>query len=377
MSLNREQLLSDNNAEANRVLLAYGLEMRQDTPTLHDNVKIMGGTYYGSESVYCFEKRFSEQFAAHPDHIHILSAFGEPGSGKTSLLDELIDRQKSKGMQEGYKFRVINLPWGDVFHHIPKSKRVTGVNYHEDEELFAAKRREIDEANRIYKGALLQALGMERRPGIVDIVSTDLPALSGMVLPDGEVLGIPRGYQLLRELGSASGEFSRFEGAYTHFGIGMVATNEIRGRSRNTRATMLSYSNPEDITSALAEQGIIFTAKGPEQIVNYQQEVASPSEMNLFEKDIYYFVRALTEHGFTSTDERLGRIRTSSLVDYESFTLYDQQRVDSIGQGLLPRLMEDYGIPDDQAIIIVNDMLLERTMILLDVETVRPLVAEL
>lgn len=377
---NEQRLITNQSLRQER---RQNLQLRMEQlllpPTvLRDTVTILPGTEYGYQAeISRFGYSFCNEIVANPDSIHVLANIGEPGTGKTTFLDEFMKRHLSKnGMLGEYSrvtgntYRVGYLPWGDIFPRIPPELRKTGIPYHDDPDELSGKQYEIEIANTIFEQTLLEAMKRRKEPEVIDIIYCDIPALTGMITQEG-VIGIPRGFETISKIGNQRGAFAELERPYSLHGIGMVASHDIRELVKAQRAVILAQTNPESIKAALDEKRMWFMGT-QEQIMEYIQEIAPPDEMELIEKDIYFFIRTLIDNGVVDTDDELRKIDRDALESFESFTKNDGARVRAIGQVLLPWLMRDqYGIPDDHGVIVYNDQIIDETHMYLDVASER------
>jgi hypothetical protein len=352
--------------------------MLQTPPGELLNLDVFPGTYFGKDTLPEFANDIMQDILDRPDIPHLVLAFGKPGSGKTSILHELLD-QATRGQtnlrdfakQQGKKFELIYLPWGDPFNLLPQEiKRDEGYSYHETDESRVAKLQEIALVEDILGEKFYDSTTSSVDPDTIRIVFSDMPLITGVVLdtPSEEAtLGLPRGFNLLKKLLSnqhdASGNLK-----FTSHAIAVVAEPDIVEMAMKNRDMMLQLSSISEIKAVMEESGIIFTTDDDNsQLIAYKEEVAPRSEAELLDRDI--------------ADTLLGLFARKILKDKFTPTTYDEllslggeKRINEIiAQQLLPLLMSEVGFHENETIILHNASPLDTVHVPLDISTHRPL----
>lgn len=336
----------------------HRIEMAQGS--YEDLLRYVGdfpGAFYGNDNSYSFVTRFQQKIVNHRGFPHLLLNLGEPASGKTTILYDIVHYLLRENgpiandmKKHGYKVRIDVLPWGDPFFVIPddvkKEFGIEGKDYHDSRELMDIKRKEIHVAEGIYENSLLHTvsryfLNPEFKNGqtwdikadeIFHIVIGDIPVISGGYYGQ-DMVGVPRALKTLEKLVHREGEFSGQEYSLTL--AATVADPTVRGHNIDTRADMLNGKTIEAMVRAMEARGIKLDVQDLSNVQTYAEEVAPPNEIDLLARDVDDYIRHLLEKRIVSVHYVDG-----NTVDQE-FKSNPLKRVRFIGQEIFPRFFRD------------------------------------
>lgn len=354
-------------------------ELLHGSMDLLDYVTVVGGTEhdYGCNSVREFVQRLSRKIVNNRDRKHILVAGGEPDSGKTTiLLDVLSKVLDSKGVimrdakRLGYTVVVDMIPWGDPYFAIPHFLRDEldirdGKNYHELPKALEEKRTEIRIAEGLIEDTLAASIAenpqqrekntddreetsQKEQQKIIKIVVTDVPLITGeyskgfdpitKIPPPNSTIGVPRGIALLQDLIHRRGKFENLE--YNVSFVGVTASPDVRENNLTTRVAMLEGKTPEAKKKAMKERGLHVDTNDPEALEDYAKEVAPKDEIKLISDDVNIYLNQLVQNGILTINYPEQPQSPHFFEDMPSI------RARTISEQVIPRIVHEViGIP--------------------------------
>jgi ABC-type dipeptide/oligopeptide/nickel transport system ATPase component len=338
--------------------LSMLLESKHPGTEVFNNLKSFPGGEYGANDPEEFVDTFSHTIMMYPDRAHLLVSVGEPGSGKSTVLYQMLAHMllpyeiEEEGEirtvtpplkqfidDNGYEVQVHMAPWGDASERLDPSWEIDKtIDYHRDTLTHEAKQREVNYSERIVRTAIhktIEETNTDAKNGkkIIHILAGDLPVNTGDVIGDQRV-GILRAYDLMKDLMQRNKEFGDL--AYELSCFAMSASEDVRNKAYGDRTLLTEAQTEKEKIAALEAQGMHINTTDDEDIALIAQESASPDQMRMIERDINDVLLEI----YPLHDERT---RPDSYA--EAFTLdtfkNSQFRIRTIGVVQLPRLLSE------------------------------------
>lgn len=338
-----------------------------------DSLGVFTESGYRLESIEELAESMIRDIYDNPYDKHLLLAIGEPGSGKTIILQEMMVYllQKRKELQQfarrkNHHYSTANFPWGVPFSIMPSQFREHG-DYHKDSSLRPSKNRELKVAEDIYESAIWTWAKRATDRSSIKIGFGDISVVTGFYDEwSGHTLGMERGNRMLRHIAEKSGKFSNLP-IRLHV-VGVSAAPEVRQNSYENRM-VITHEEPIDVLiRQLKKRGFHPVTSDLVAIKDYLTEGAPIDQMLLCYKDTDEVIANLIASGELRNPIDQGQDISSS-SEYEYFQM---KRHELIGQQLLPYVMRALSIPEDRGIVLDNRTVQESVHAYLAVATEQP-----
>lgn len=279
---------------------------RAPTTGVWDSITSFPGRDSGYDNPNAFLRSFKREIILHPERKHLLIVMGEPGGGKSTVLEQAMAHAMNPGeeqaldadsegddepnlprflQEQGYKPHYYYLPWGDASEHLPARWYADKTkDYHDYPHVMAKKREEIKAVEYLYRTVFDRVMKQPTIPGEIDILLADFPVITGAIF-DGQEGGIQRANQLLYDLVHKEAEFRGLD--YDVHVAGLSASGAVRKKGFADRAALTGeHLTEEEIKKRMQQQGMVVHGLAPGAAEQIAKEVANPKQLIYIERDV-------------------------------------------------------------------------------------------
>lgn len=276
----------------------YETELPRHSPfELLNNVS----SFVGSSNVWEILGSIETDFLKDPKKVILIGAIGEPASGKSVLLWQILNwlTQSNSPInlvasKEKREIRVNIIPWGDAVMVEPSGTWNVPNEKLEKMQL----KKQVNNASKIFSFILENTLSKsaDNADKYIDIIAFDTPSVTGAIV-DNKEIGLIRANDVLCELIHKKGDFNNYSTLYdTPYIFGLAASQEVRLWNKHNRELFEKASNDEQKKEILVKRGMILNLKeGRERMFGIED--AKLSDVLSIENEVNDFIIKLINNG--------------------------------------------------------------------------------
>lgn len=311
------------------------IQIRQEAENVLSYVRAFKGEYgYKTQSEFVEEMSSSIRVQNRP---HILTLIGEPRSGKSHLVRDILatmwNGSEEVGMEplktfegrSGRRISVDLINWGDVISLSKlkgeiKAKKKFGELSNEDIE------KATNQLERLLAGVILANTGYRR------LIVVEVPAVTSAWIIDPttrkeKLFGVNRGLTALWNLSGKKGRFKDL--TYTPHWLGVVAHPFVKEQGIEVASKIeKDWQAPQKVAKILKKSGEVLNSQSDDDIREYAHESPNVLSIKVIAEQANRLAEAMSGSGLFS-------------LDIERFKYDQEYRAEIMGEHVLRLILKD------------------------------------
>lgn len=241
---------------------------------------------FGFGSIKNFESSLEKSLKKY-NKPHVLVLLGEPNSGKSHILREIVGNLKITTPGD-------LIQWGDLFSlaklkgKIPLEKKFGEMS---NEDLNAA----TDVLGELLREEIVENKGEKR------LIAIEIPAVTGAYIytkssRKEDFVGKNRGIRTtLWDLARRKKEFKDLD--YESYWLGIISHPEISGKGMELRSRLAQERDPEKMKRLMEKEGDISDSGSLDEILRYVQESPNEKAVRVIAEEANFIAKRMSEAG--------------------------------------------------------------------------------